>query len=47
MSLFDGKPLSSDEIPTRCDCGHIFAFHMPDGDECSECECEYFSEERP
>lgn len=44
MTLFDGQPLAQSEIPSRCDCGHTLTAHAPDGDECSECPCQFFTE---
>lgn len=43
MTLWDGQPLTDDEIPRRCLCGHTAAWHGDDGDECSGCECAFLT----
>jgi hypothetical protein len=50
MSLFDGKPLTEEEIAARdmCECGHVRGHHIPDGDRtvclAASCLCAKFTE---
>lgn len=45
MTLFDGQPLTEQEIAARllCECSHSYGTHC-DGWECLACDCEEFVE---